>query len=58
MHLFPWCALIKSILGQLIVTFGIHFITMVGQAIHGGAAIHRPKEIFLAMVSTHFGSFV
>ena len=27
---------------------------MVGQDIHGGAAIHGPKEPFLALVWTHF----
>ena len=58
MHLFPWCTRIENILGQLILTFGIHSFTMVGQAIHGGAAIHGPKDPFLAMVLTHFGCFV
>ena len=42
--LFPLCTRTKNTLGQCILTFGIHFITMVGQAIHGGAAIHGPKE--------------
>ena len=31
---------------------------MMGHAIHGGAAIHPPKELSLAMVWTHLGSFV
>ena len=40
--------------GSLDFTFGIHLITMVGQDIHGGAAIHGPKEPFLALVWSHF----
>ena len=48
----------KFIFGQSILTLGIHLITMVGQAIPGGAAIHRPKEPYLAMVWTHFWSFM
>ena len=35
-----------------------HLITMVGQDIHGGAAIHGPKEPFLALVWTHVERFV
>ena len=31
---------------------------MVGQDIHGGAAIHGPKETFLALVWTHFERLV
>ena len=31
---------------------------MVGQDIHGGAAIHGPKEPFLALVWTHFERLV
>ena len=58
MHLFPWCTRTQNILGQLILTFQIHFISMLRQAIHGGAAIHGSKEQFLALVWTHFGSFV
>ena len=40
------------------LTFRIHLITMVGQDIHGGAAIHAPKEPFLGLVWTHFESLV
>ena len=45
-------------LGQSIGTFGVHLVTMMGQAIHGKAAIHGPKEPFLAIVRTHFERFV
>ena len=31
---------------------------MVGQDIHGEAAIHGPEEPFLALVWTHFESYV
>ena len=58
MHLVPWGRRTQHILGQLMLSFGIHLITMVGQAIHGGAAIDGPKEPFLAMVWTHFGRLV
>ena len=58
MHLFPWCTRTQNILGQLTLTFGIHLLTMMGQPIHGWAAIHGQKEPFLDMVWTHFGSFV
>ena len=58
MPLLRWGTRTKNILGQLILTFVIHSITMVGQAIHAGAAINGPKEAFLAMVWTHFESFV
>ena len=44
--------------GSLYLTFGIHLLTMVGQDIHGGAAIHGPKEPFLALVWTHFERLV
>ena len=56
--LFQWCTLIQSTLGQYVLTFGTRLITMVGQDINVGAAIHRPKEPYLALVWTHFESFV
>ena len=58
MHLFPWCTRTQNTLGHFILTFGIPLITMVGQDIHGGAAIHGPKEPFLALVWTHFERLV
>ena len=58
MHLFPWCTRTQNTLGQFILTFGIHLITMVGQDIHGGAALHGPKEPSLALVWSHFESLV
>ena len=58
MPLFPWCTGTQNILGQLNVTFSIHLITMVGQAIHGGAATHVQKEPFVAIVWTHFENFM
>ena len=58
MHLFPWCTRTQNTLGHFILTFGIHLITMVGQDINGGAAIHGPKEPFLALVRTHFERLV
>ena len=56
--LFPWCTGTQNTLGQSTLTFGIHLITMVGQDIHGEAAIHGPREPFLALVWTHFESYV
>ena len=38
--LLSWCTRTQNTLGQFSLPFGIHFMTMVGQAIHGGAAIH------------------
>ena len=58
MHLFPWCTRTGNTLGHFILTFGIHLITMVGQDIHGGAAIHGPKEPCLALAWTHFERLV
>ena len=58
MPLFPWRTPTQNILGQLILTLGFELITMVGQAIHGGAAILGPKEPFLTMLWAHFSSLV
>ena len=58
LFLFRWCTRTENTLDQYILTFGIHLMTMVGQAIHGGAAINGRNEPSLAIVWTHFESFV